>query len=418
MTLDACEPRHFSAPLQHWLRAEPRRADRSQSWEDQAIATIKGNRKKNKLAGSSTNDSIFGRGDDDVLIGRGGNDRLFGESGDDTLKGGAGNDRLTGGQGNDVLNGGSGTDRAIFSGASSEYDITLAAGGLSVVHARGTAADGTDFVAANVEFLQFSNMLVDLRADIAHILSAPVVDLSTISLTQGFVIQGDAAEDGAGKVSGAGDINGDGFDDIIVGGAGGDDGGELAGEAYVLFGAAAGFGVTDPITGRQVIDLTNLSREQGFIIQGDASDDRAGGSVSDAGDINGDGFDDLVIGASSGDDGGENAGEAYIVFGFGAGFGVADPATGRQVIDLSTLSADQGFVIQGDRRFDNAGNSVSTAGDVNGDGFDDLVIGASGGNDGGHSAGEAYVVFGSNAGFGVTDPITGRQIIDLTCLSL
>ena len=102
-----------------------------------------------------------------------------------------------------------------------------------------------------------------------------------------------------------------------------------AGEAYVVFGKASGFGTVDG-TGRQVIDLTTLSAAaQGFIIQGDAADDQAGFSVSSAGDVNGDGFDDLIVGAPYGDDGGTDAGEAYVVFGKASGFGTVD-GTGRR----------------------------------------------------------------------------------------
>jgi len=242
-----------------------------------------------------------------------------------------------------------------------------------------------------------------------------VIDLTSLSASQGVVIQGDAASDEAGySVSSAGDVNGDGFDDLIVGAPFGDDGGSAAGEAYVVFGTASGFGTTDG-SGRQVIDLTSLSGTEGFVLQGDASNDRAGSSVSFAGDVNGDGFDDLIVGAPFGADGGSAAGEAYVVFGTASGFGTAD-GTGRQVIDLTSLSADQGFIIQGDAAGDNAGWSVSSAGDINGDGFDDLIVGAQGGNDGGSNAGEAYVVFGTASGFGTTDG-TGRQVIDLTSLS-
>ena len=72
----------------------------------------------------------------------------------------------------------------------------------------------------------------------------------------------------------------------------------------------------------------------------------------------------------------------------------------KLIIDLTSLSAAQGFIIQGDAAGDLAGFSVSAAGDVNGDGFDDLIVGARGGDDGGTDAGEAYVVFGSASGFG------------------
>jgi VCBS repeat-containing protein len=241
-----------------------------------------------------------------------------------------------------------------------------------------------------------------------------VIDLTTLAAAQGFMIQGDAADDRAGSaVSSAGDVNGDGFDDLIVGARYGDDGGSLAGEAYVVFGTASSFGT--PIGGKQVIDLTTLSASQGFVIQGDAAGDKAGFSVSSAGDVNGDGFEDLIVGAMGGNDGGNLAGEAYVVFGTASGFGTAD-GSGRRVVDLTTLTATQGFVIQGDTAGDRAGFSVSSAGDVNGDGFDDLIVGAATGDDGGSNAGEAYVVFGTASGFGTADG-SGRRVVDLTTLT-
>ncbi|MCP4382095.1 MAG: hypothetical protein GY798_11900, partial [Hyphomicrobiales bacterium] len=126
---------------------------------------------------------------------------------------------------------------------------------------------------------------------------------------------------------------------------------------------AGAFDVT--VSPRLIFDLTFLGPSFGFIIQGDAGNDNAGFSVSSAGDVNGDGFDDLIVGAPYGDDGGSNAGEAYVVFGSGSGFG--SDVGGRQVIDLTSLSAAEGFIIQGDEGSDRAGRSVSSAGDVNGD---------------------------------------------------
>ncbi|MCP4385473.1 MAG: hypothetical protein GY798_29345, partial [Hyphomicrobiales bacterium] len=169
-----------------------------------------------------------------------------------------------------------------------------------------------------------------------------VIDLSSLSAAEGFIVQGDAGGDLAGRsVSSAGDVNGDGFDDLVLGAHHGDDGGGNAGEAYVVFGSGSGFG--SDVGGRQVIDLTGLSAAEGFIIQGDAASDAAGRSVSSAGDVNGDGFDDLIVGAPGGDDGGGNAGEVYVVFGSGSGFG--SDVGGRQVIDLSSLSAAEGFIV-------------------------------------------------------------------------
>ncbi len=200
---------------------------------------------------------------------------------------------------------------------------------------------------------------------------------------------------GAGySMSSAGDVNGDGFDDLIVGARDGSDGGNWAGEAYVVvrIGLRVWHGGRWPPGDR----LTTLDAAQGFIIQGDAAVDQAGYSVSSAGDVNGDGFDDLIVGARLGDDGGNSAGEAYVVFGSGSGFGTA--VSGRQVIDLTIFTASQGFIIQGDTAYDRTGNSVSSAGDVNGDGFDDLIVGHPMATTAGDYAGETYVISAAPSG--------------------
>ncbi|MGB1087165.1 MAG: hypothetical protein ACPG06_02240, partial [Alphaproteobacteria bacterium] len=217
------------------------------------------------------------------------------------------------------------------------------------------------------------------------------IDLDTLLPSQGFVILGASDHDRlGGAVSAAGDVNGDGYEDLIVGAPVGDLGAANAGEAYVVFGKEGTFGTN--IGGRQFVDLSQLQAADGFIIQGDDTGDYAGSSVSSAGDVNGDGYDDLIIGAEHGDDGGQRAGEAYIVFGSGDPFG-AD-VSGRQIVDLTDLDPDKGFTVIGAQEFDIAGRSVSAAGDINDDGFDDLIIGALGNDDGGAAAGAAYVVFG------------------------
>ena len=110
-----------------------------------------------------------------------------------------------------------------------------------------------------------------------------------------------------------------GLADLIVGARGGDDAANRAGEAYVIYGKAGAEGTQfrkpPRKTGaeRQVLDTTNLAPAAGFIIQGDVASDQLGGAVSGAGDVNGDGLDDLIVGANQGDDGGSNAGETYIV---------------------------------------------------------------------------------------------------------
>ena len=149
------------------------------------------------------------------------------------------------------------------------------------------------------------------------------------------------------------------------------------------------------------IDLAIIAAGTGgFVIVGRDAGDRAGRSVASAGDINGDGFDDLIVGAYRGDsasNGRVDAGESYVVFGRSGGFGAT--------IDFAALAATAGFVILGAEEGDESGRSVASAGDINGDGYDDIIIGALSGDAAGNAkanAGESYVVFGRSDGFGTS----------------
>jgi hypothetical protein len=208
-----------------------------------------------------------------------------------------------------------------------------------------------------------------------------LVDLDDIAAgTGGFKIQGENAEDRAGRsVSAAGDVNGDGLDDLIVGTTGNDSGSGVAGAAYVVFGKS----------GTALVDLDDVAAGTGgFKIQGETAGDLAGWSVSAAGDLNGDGLDDLIVGALGNDTGGDLAGAAYVVFG----------KSGTTLVDLDDVaSGTGGFKIQGETAFDEAGFSVSAAGDVDGDGLDDLIVGAYRNDSGGGNAGAAYVIYGNAA---------------------
>jgi VCBS repeat-containing protein len=211
--------------------------------------------------------------------------------------------------------------------------------------------------------------------------------------SSGITLSGGDLHDRSGKsVSSAGDINGDGFADLLIGADAADAAGNLkesAGETYVIFG-----GKTLPAA----IDLGNMG-SAGLTIYGADKWDYSGFSVSDAGDVNGDGFGDLIIGAMFADAAGNAkayAGESYIVFG-----GPALPST----INLGNLGTS-GVTIFGADFFDNAGVSVSGAGDVNGDGFDDVVIGAPHANgpaNGRTYSGESYLIYGSPALPGTID---------------
>ena len=220
--------------------------------------------------------------------------------------------------------------------------------------------------------------------------------------TEGFVLQGiDFDDQSAVSVSGAGDVNGDGIDDFIIGARGADPNRGLfvanIGESYVVFGRTTGFPA--------FFQLLSLSPQAGgdgtagFVLKGTRDNGLSGGSVSNAGDVNGDGIDDLIIGAINAyHNGAFESGESHVVFGRTTGF----PA----IFLLHNLSPQgggdgtEGFVLPGIDGNDHSGGSVSGAGDVNGDGIDDVIIGASGGDPNGvTNAGESYVVFGRNSGF-------------------
>jgi hypothetical protein len=202
-------------------------------------------------------------------------------------------------------------------------------------------------------------------------------DLGTLSGSNGFTVPG--IEPGVYhlgiSVSAAGDINGDGVSDFVLGA---DDG---YGTSYVIFGSRGGF--------QSVFNLMNLNGTNGFIVRGIALNGGLGGSVSTAGDVNGDGISDLVLGAYSVN---SYAGAAYVIFGQREQF----PA----LFNLTNLNGINGFSVAGIAPNDLLGCVVNTAGDINGDGISDLVLGAYNANTGlGGNGGAGYVIFGRREGF-------------------
>ena len=175
------------------------------------------------------------------------------------------------------------------------------------------------------------------------------------------IIIGEAANDEAGRTLGpAGDVNGDGYQDMLVGVMGQDAAASNAGATYLILGAGT---------------ITNASLASKIKYTGEVTNDYAGSSVDSLGDMNGDGYMDFVIGAAQNDDGVSQGGAAYVVL------GSASPTNASLSTQLQYTSA---VTLQF------AGQEVSGAGDFNGDGYADVMISAPGGGTPG-----VYLVLGS-----------------------
>ena len=158
-------------------------------------------------------------------------------------------------------------------------------------------------------------------------------------------ITGESGDDDFGwRAVPAGDVNGDSIPDLIVGAPSNDAVADFAGRAYLFYG---------PLSGN--INAADADA----IITAEAFGDNLGISVASAGDVNNDGFDDIIIGARGNDRRGIQSGRVYLFYG---------PLSG------SLAATDADAIISG-AEFDEIGHVVASAGDLNGDGFDDIVIG-------------------------------------------
>ena len=177
------------------------------------------------------------------------------------------------------------------------------------------------------------------------------------------------------SVSGVGDVNGDGYDDILIGAYGNDDNGKESGQTYLILGKPSGWEMN-----------TNLSTSDASFL-GDNAEDLSGCSIAGAGDVNGDGYDDILIRADGNDDFDNGTGQTYLILGKASGW----------EMDTNLSESDASF--RGENAKDGVLATVAAAGDVNGDGYDDILIGAPVNDDGGVRAGQTYLILGKAYGW-------------------
>ena len=203
------------------------------------------------------------------------------------------------------------------------------------------------------------------NAGAVYVFHGATTGIDTSSETKLYASDGNLSDQFGLAIGGAGDVDGDGYDDLIAGAPYDDDLGSASGSAYLFLGSASG--------------IDSASETKLNASDGAASDDY-GYTVAGAGDLDGDGYHDVLIGAYQDDDGAASAGSAYVYFGSSTGV----DSSSETKLTASDAAASDFF-----------GRALSSAGDLDGDGMDDLIVGASGDDDGGANSGSAYIFLGA-----------------------
>jgi hypothetical protein len=252
-----------------------------------------------------------------------------------------------------------------------ESDQAGAAFGRSVGPAGDVNGDGYGDLAVGAPYFD-STVLIDVGAAFVYYGSASTTNPTLADWTQ----VGTQPGSYFGVVATAGDTNGDGFSDLLIGSAFYDAPAKTdAGAAFVYLGGVDGPSTTAAWTA----DTTQGSANLGF-------------SVASAGDVNGDGYSDIVIGSPGYDNGQADEGRAFLYLGSPAG-----------------IAATPAWSAEGNQPGAAFGFSVSAAGDVNGDGYSDLVVGSYAYDHGQIDEGRAYAYLGSPSGLGATPAWTAES---------
>jgi hypothetical protein len=204
------------------------------------------------------------------------------------------------------------------------------------------------------------------------------------------------------SVAGAGDVNGDGYADVIVGAPGYDAGQNNEGAAFVFHGSASGIATGNPATAATQLESDQASSSlPGEVIFAPGF----GFSVAGAGDVNGDGYADVIVGAYGYNGDQLDEGAAFIFHGSGSGIADGDPSTAASRLESNTSGPFLGLP----PRF---GYSVAGAGDVNGDGYADVIVGSNDYSDGQNREGAAFVFHGSSSGVAHGNPATAAAQLE------